>query len=103
MKNLPAMWETWVSPLGQEEPLEEGKATLSSILAGSIPMDRGFGGLQFMGLQKYSHSVYQTSRTLSSPNETLLIEHLSVFPSLQPLEAIILPPLSLSTLDILCK
>ena len=33
VKNLPAMWETWVQSLGWEDPLEEGMATHSSILA----------------------------------------------------------------------
>ena len=37
VKNLPAMWETWVQSLGWEDPLEEGMA----ILAWRIPMDRG--------------------------------------------------------------
>ena len=32
VKNLPAMWETWVQSLGWEDPLEEGKETHSSIL-----------------------------------------------------------------------
>ena len=41
VKNLPAMWETWVQSLGWEGPLEEGMATHSSILAWKIPMDRG--------------------------------------------------------------
>ena len=36
-KNLPAMRETWVRSLGWEDPLEEGKATHSSILAWRIP------------------------------------------------------------------
>ena len=40
VKNLPAMWETWVQSLGWENPWEEGMATLSSILAWRIPMDR---------------------------------------------------------------
>ena len=40
-KNPPAMWETWVQSLGQEDPLEEGMATYSSVLAWRIPMDRG--------------------------------------------------------------
>ena len=40
-KNLPAMRETWVRSLGWEDPLEEGMATQSSILAWRIPMDRG--------------------------------------------------------------
>ena len=37
VKNLPAMWETWVRSLGWEDSLEKGKATRSSILAWRIP------------------------------------------------------------------
>ena len=37
VKNLPAMWETWVRSLGWEDPLEEGMATHSSILAWENP------------------------------------------------------------------
>ena len=37
VKNLPAMWKTWVLTLGWEDPLEKGKATHSSILAWRIP------------------------------------------------------------------
>ena len=37
VKNLPAMQETWVRSLGQEDPLEEGMANHSSILAWRIP------------------------------------------------------------------
>ena len=37
VKNLPAMWETWVRSLSWEDPLEKGKATHSSILAWRIP------------------------------------------------------------------
>ena len=40
VKNPPAMRETWVPSLGWEDPLEEGMATHSSILAWRIPMDR---------------------------------------------------------------
>ena len=40
VKNLPAMWETWVQSLGWEDPLEKGKATHSSILAPGNSMDR---------------------------------------------------------------
>ena len=40
-KNQPAMWEAWVRPLGWGDPLEEGMATHSSILAWRIPVDRG--------------------------------------------------------------
>ena len=37
VKSLPAMWETWVRFLGQEDPLEKEMATHSSILAWKIP------------------------------------------------------------------
>ena len=37
VKNLPAVWETWVPSLGWEDPLEKGKATHSSVLAWRIP------------------------------------------------------------------
>ena len=40
VKNPPAVWETWVQSLGQEDPLEKGMATHSSILAWRIPVDR---------------------------------------------------------------
>ena len=40
VKNLPAVQKTWVLSLGWEDPLEEGMATHSSILAWKIPMDR---------------------------------------------------------------
>ena len=41
VKNMPAMWETWVLFLGWEDPLEKGKAAHSSILAWKSPMDSG--------------------------------------------------------------
>ena len=41
VKNPPAMGETWVQSLGWEDPLEEGMATHSSILAWRTPMDTG--------------------------------------------------------------
>ena len=41
VKNLPAMRETWVPPLGWEDPLEKRMATHSSILAWRIPMTKG--------------------------------------------------------------
>ena len=43
VKNLPAMWETWVQSLGWEDPLEKGKATHSSILAWRIPWTSPWG------------------------------------------------------------
>ena len=49
VKNLPAMWETQVRSLGREDPLEEGTATQSSILAWIIPWTEEPGGLEAMG------------------------------------------------------
>ena len=45
VKNPPAVQETWVSSLGQEDPLEKGMATHSSILAWKIPGPEEPGGL----------------------------------------------------------
>ena len=45
VKNLPAMKETWIQSLGQEDPLEKGLATHSSILARRIPWTGEPGGL----------------------------------------------------------
>ena len=49
VKNLPAMQETWIWFLGQEDPLEKKMATHPSILAWRIPWTEEPGGLQFMG------------------------------------------------------
>ena len=51
VKNLPAMQETWVQSLGQEDPLEKGMATHSSILAWRTPWTEEPGGLQSIELQ----------------------------------------------------
>ena len=40
VRSLLAMWQTWVRLLGQEDLLEKGMATHSSILAWKLPMDR---------------------------------------------------------------
>ena len=58
VKNPPAVWETWVQPLGWENPLQEGMATHSSILAWRIPMDRG-------AWQAIVHGVAKTQSWLS--------------------------------------
>ena len=49
LKRLPAMQETWVRSLGQEDPLEKEMATHSSILAWRIPWTEELGGLQSTG------------------------------------------------------
>ena len=55
VKNMPAMQETWVQFLGQEDPLEKRMATHSSIFAWRIPWTEKPGGLQSMGLQRVGH------------------------------------------------
>ena len=55
VKNLPAMQEMQVQSLGQKDPLEEGMATQSRILAWRIPWTEEPGGLQSMGLQRVGH------------------------------------------------
>ena len=55
VKNLPAMQETQVQALGQEDPLEKGMATYSSILAWRFPRTVDPGGLLSLGLQKVRH------------------------------------------------
>ena len=55
VENLPAMWQTLVQSLGQEDPLENGMATQSSILAWRIPWTEEPGGLQVMGSQRVGH------------------------------------------------
>ena len=52
VKNLPAMWETWVQSLGWEDSLEEGMTTHSSILAWKIPMHRGVWWAAVHGVAK---------------------------------------------------
>ena len=54
IKNLPAMWETQVRSLGQEDSLEKGMATHSSILAWRIPRTEEPGGL---------HTVHRVTKS----------------------------------------
>ena len=51
-KNPPAMWKAWVQSPGWEDPLEEGMATHSSILAWRIRMDRGASQATVHGVTK---------------------------------------------------
>ena len=52
VKNLPAMLETWDQSLSWEDPLKQGMATHSSILAWKIPWTEEPGGLQSLGSQR---------------------------------------------------
>ena len=52
VKNLPAVWETWVQSLGQKVPLEKGMATHSSILAWKILWTEEPGELNTQGCKQ---------------------------------------------------
>ena len=55
VKNLPMMWETQVQSLGQEDSLEKGMATHSTMLAWRILWTEKPGGLRSMGSQRVRH------------------------------------------------
>ena len=55
LKHLPAMQETWVRSLGQENPLEKEMATHSSVLAWRIPGTAEPGGLPSVGSHRVGH------------------------------------------------
>ena len=63
VKNLPAMQETWVPSLDQEDPLEKGMATQTNILAWRIPWTEEPGRLQSIGLQRIGHDWVTHART----------------------------------------
>ena len=71
VKNLPAMWETWVLSLGWENPLEEVMASYSNILAWRIPMDRG-------AWQTTVHGVTKSQSWLSTKHKASQIYYLTV-------------------------
>ena len=62
VENLPAMQETWVRSLGQEDALKEGMASHSIILAWRIPWTEEPSGLQSMGSQRVRHDYKDTHR-----------------------------------------
>ena len=64
VKNLLAVWETWVQSLGQEDSLEKGMATHSSILAWRTPWTEEPGRLHSMGLQRIRHDLVTDTFTL---------------------------------------
>ena len=67
VKNPPAIRETWVQSLGWEDPLEEGMATHSIILAWWIPWAEEPGRLQFMGSQSHMTEWLNTALHRTSP------------------------------------
>ena len=65
VKNLPAMLQTWVQSLGQEDPLEKGMANHSSSLAWRIPWTEEPDGLQFIEQQKSWDTTERLTLSLS--------------------------------------
>ena len=63
VKNLPALQETWVGSLGQEDLLEKGMAIHSLILAWRIPRTEEPGGLQSIGSQRVRHDCATNTHT----------------------------------------
>ena len=66
VKKPSAMWKPWVRSLGGEDPLEEGKATHSSILAWRNPWTEEPGGLQSIGSQRVGHDWATKHSTVNS-------------------------------------
>ena len=66
VKNLLTVWETWVQSLSAEDPLEEGMATHSSVLAWRMPWPEEPGGLQSVGLQRVVAESGTTERLSTS-------------------------------------
>ena len=65
VKNPPAMCETWVRSLSWEDPLENGVADHSSILAWRIPWTEELCRLQSMGLQRVGHDLASLHRVFN--------------------------------------
>ena len=70
VKSLPAMWETQVQSLSQEDPLENEMAIHSSILAWKNPMDGGVG-------RAIVHRVSKSQKRLSDFTEVHRVLHWS--------------------------
>ena len=73
VKNPPAMWETWVQSLGWKDPLGEGMATHSSILAWRIPMDRRAWQVTVHGVPKSWTRLGDEART-THPQEAGVLD-----------------------------
>ena len=82
VKNLPAMQETRVLSLGQEDPLKKGMATHSSILAWRISWAEEPGGLQPMGSQRVSVDAPNLLLSCTTVVLPVLIPPISPTPSL---------------------
>ena len=73
LKSLPVIQETWVQSLGEEDPLEKGMATNSSVLAWEIPRTKEPGGYSPWGCKEYD-TTEQLTLSLS-PKHTLFLDY----------------------------
>ena len=64
VKDLPVMQETWVQPLGWEDPLEKGMETHSSILAWRIPMDRAWRATVRGVAKSWTNTIFAGNKSL---------------------------------------
>jgi len=81
VKNLPAIWETWVQSLNWEDPLEKGKITHSSIMAWRIPWTiyNPWGHKESDMTERLSLSSFQSSRRVHSLEQRFLAIYLKSF------------------------
>ena len=79
VQNLPALREIEIQSLGQEDPLEKGMATHSSILAWRIPWTEEPGGLQLMGLQRVRHDCATKQQTSACTCACESLSHVRLF------------------------
>ena len=78
VKNLPAMWDTWVRSLGWEDLLEEGMAIYSRILAWRILMDRGAWWAIVHGVSKSATLVKRLSKHPTSSTIQVILRHIKI-------------------------
>ena len=88
VENVPAGQETWVPSLGQEDPLEKGMATHSSILAWRIPWPeepggQGAGGVQSMELQRVRHDWVTNTFIYNSIRSFIIAEEFSALETIK--------------------
>ena len=95
VKNLPEILETWIQSLGQEDPLEKGMATHSSILALKIPWTEEPGGLYSKALYVLRHLLQQREGRIEknklSPDKKKLKRFTNVFSLVQRTLSVLMP------------
>ena len=79
VKNPLIMWETWVRSLGWEDPLEEGMATHSNILAWRIPMDKGAWWATVHGWQRVGQDWSDWTKCFEFPHHYHTLTNISTF------------------------